>query len=167
MREPSVNRPYEIRPLTPDDLALERDFVNSLSPASLRQRTLGGTNPTDQQLALLLGARQPRHLGVAAIAGAGADARILGVARYGSTRQRQTAEFAVIVAETARGKGIATRLLQRLERDAAAAGYTLLEGQTFADNTAMLKLAREAGFAVAPLEGEPGLRRLHKSISSA
>ena len=104
---------HEIRPLTPEDLALERDFVDSLSPASLRQRTLGGATRSDQQLAMLLGARQPRHPGVGCECGTGAThASLASRARFDPPRQ--TAEFAIIVADMARGQGIGTQSLRRL-----------------------------------------------------
>lgn len=55
-------------------------------------------------------------------------------------------EFALMVLPAWRGLGIARRLLDRLHRQAAAAGHRRMHGYVQSGNTAMLRIAQELGF---------------------
>jgi acetyltransferase len=74
-------------------------------------------------------------------------------------------EFAVAVADDWQGLGLASALLDRLERQAAACGVRRIVGETLATNTAMMALARRRGFAISPAAGDPTLARLEKVVA--
>jgi acetyltransferase len=161
-------RSITIRPLQPSDHALERQFVESLSADALYQRTLGGAlRFTSAHIAALLGYRAGPEMALAAIRDDGVNstdgasaAQILGVARYAMTSDPSVAEMAVVVADQARGLGLGSRLLTQLHREAARFGYRQIEALTFADNLAMLALARRCGYRISAQLGDGAVRRL-------
>lgn len=61
-----------------------------------------------------------------------------------------TCEFAINVASTFGGAGLASALMRVLIDAAAARGLTDMEGFVLAENQPMLRLARRLGFSVAP-----------------
>jgi phosphinothricin acetyltransferase len=75
---------------------------------------------------------------------------VLGYASYGPFRAgegyRETVEHSVYVARSARGRGIAELLMQRLIAQARAAGLTRMVGGVSADQPASLGLHRKLGF---------------------
>jgi len=75
------------------------------------------------------------------------DARIVGVGRY--DRQKtgsDTAEVAFAVADAEQGRGIGTRLLDYLTAYARPRGVTAFRAYVLADNHAMIRVFRGAGF---------------------
>jgi len=79
-----------------------------------------------------------------------AGGEVLGYASYGPFRAgegyRETVEHSVYVARTARGRGIARLLMERLIVAARAAGYSRMVGGVSADQSASLGLHRAMGF---------------------
>lgn len=61
-----------------------------------------------------------------------------------------TCEFAINVASTFGGAGLASALMRVLIDAAAARGLTEMEGFVLAENQPMLRLARRLGFSVVP-----------------
>jgi len=61
-----------------------------------------------------------------------------------------TCEFAINVASTFGGAGLASALMRVLIDAAAARGLTEMEGFVLAENQPMLRLAKRLGFSVAP-----------------
>lgn len=177
--------PLCVRPLCPDDAALERRFIDRLAPETLQQRLLGVIKePTDEQIALLVAQDWPRSLALAVLrcgtAGAPRPAadpapepapgpasapddepEILAVARFHPADDRPgAAEFAIVVADDWQRKGLGHALFERLVHAARVAGLRELFGTTFADNRGMIDLARAMGFEVGPEPDEPALRRM-------
>ena len=67
----------------------------------------------------------------------------------------RSGEFAVIVQPDLKGKGLASRLMQRLIDWARARGMAAVVGQVLADNAPMLAFVRHLGFRVRRLPEEP------------
>jgi L-amino acid N-acyltransferase YncA len=92
---------------------------------------------------------------LAAVAGE----RVLGWARVTPYSDRcvysGVGEYAVYVADAARGRGVGRALLEALCREAEARGHHKLVGRMFASNRASRALARAAGFR------EVGVERRH------
>src|SRR4029434_2159682 len=72
--------------------------------------------------------------------------RIVGEARYVVSSDKETAEFAITVAEGFRGLGLAERLVAALLRVARAAGLRWLTGEVFADNARLPAFAHPCRF---------------------
>jgi acetyltransferase len=83
---------------------------------------------------------------------------LLGVARYVQNKDNQSAEFAIVVADSWHGRGIGSRLLAKLIEAARKRGLTLLYGDILAMNRPMLALATKLGFKLSRHE-DPTLTR--------
>lgn len=155
-------RRVTLRPVLPQDDTLECAFVAALSPQSRRNRFHGAVNG----LAAAQAARMTQvdhHEQVAFVAtvmeGEG-DAEhevLVADARYAITADRETAEFAVVVADAWAGLGLAQRLLALLGQCARRAGLRWLRGEVLAANHAMLGLMRRCGFCVVAHPDDDGL----------
>ena len=84
----------------------------------------------------------------------GDEDRIVAVANYVRLRDLTTAEIAFTVADAYQGRGIGTRLLERLAALAAVHGIERFVGEVLAGNTAMIGVFEGVGFEVSrTLEG--------------
>ena len=129
--------------MRPEDAALERKFVDSLSERSRYQRfmhNLSGLTP--QLLARFTQLDYDRELALVALH----DGEFIAVGRYAPNADGETAEFALVVGDAWQGKGIGRQLLERLCIAARAAGYRALHGEILRANRAMLDLAARLGF---------------------
>lgn len=80
---------------------------------------------------------------------------------------RAICEFAITVGDDWRAVGLGRALLAALLRRARYLGYRSIEGFVLAANAPMLGCARRLGFAVAPLAGEPSIRRVWRALRPA
>ena len=154
-----------IRPIRPEDAALEQDFVRSLSTRSKYQRffrQIKELSPSD--LRRFTRNEFPTSMALIATIREGDSEREIGAARYAPALREGHVEFAVAVADEWQGKGIATQLLGRLFDIASDAGIEGIEGLVLAENTGMLRLARELGFSVSPDEGHHDVYRLYRKF---
>lgn len=137
----------ELRPIRPDDLPLEADFVRHLSPESRYQRFMVTVNELPQaKLHRLTEVDQVRH--VALVADVERDGRPVqvGVARYIVDDTGTGCEFAIALDDGWHGSGLAGILMHALMQVARERGLQTMEGIVLASNTPMLKLARQLGF---------------------
>src|SRR5436309_1640952 len=82
------------------------------------------------------------------------DERVVALASYVRLRDARTAEVAFAVADELQGRGIATRLLERLAALAGPVGIQEFVGEVMRDNLGMLRVFADAGFAESrTLEG--------------
>lgn len=154
-----------IRPIRPEDAAIEQTFVQSLSTQSkyLRFfRPLKQLSPAD--LMRFTHNEYPDSMALIATIVEDGSEREIGVARYARAGRDGRIEFAVVVADEWQGKGVATELLRRLFGIASGAGFEAIEGLVLAENRQMLQLARQLGFSVHNDEGDQGLRHLHRTL---
>jgi acetyltransferase len=142
-------RRMTLRPVLPQDAALEQAMVRALSPASRYQRFFSPIRELpDAWLQRLT--QIDYRLQQALIVETFVDGRPLAVAEARfvvSDSDAQAAEFAVVVADDWQRQGLAPRLLCTLLRVAAEQGLTQLYGDVLATNHGMLTLARGLGFA--------------------
>ena len=73
---------------------------------------------------------------------------MMGVSRLVTTPDRQSAEFAIIVADAWHGKGLGSKLMQRLIEVARDMGVKRLRGDVLVGNHPMLALMQKLGFAL-------------------
>ena len=153
-----------IRPIRPDDAAIEQEFVRSLSPQSKFRRfftPLKELSPA--ALEYFTHTHYPDNVALIATIEEQGIEREIGVARYMPTTEPGKVEFAVVVADQWQGKGIATRLLRHLFDIASEAGIRSIEGLILRENRQMLKLARELGFSVRSTGKDPGVIHVHRA----
>jgi GNAT superfamily N-acetyltransferase len=135
-----------VRPISKDDIELERRFIAELSPEARHFRFLCGIGtPSDallQKLTLLDAEHEAALIAVADEAG---RPREVGVARF-SALPDGSAEVAVTVSDDWRHRGLASLLLQRLSAIARMRGIHTLFSIDAGNNTAMRKFAAHMGF---------------------
>ena len=78
----------------------------------------------------------------------GGGETLIGVARYVRDKNDESAEFALVVADSWQGRGIGRQLLAKLIDAARRRGVKHLYGEILAINRPMLELARKLGFVL-------------------
>ena len=92
------------------------------------------------------------------------DGHIVAVANWARLHDPRVAEVAFAVADEAQGHGIGTRLLEQLAARAAEGGVEEFVAEVMHDNTAMLAVFRDAGFALTRV-GAGGELEIRLAIS--
>jgi len=149
--------PLVIRPLRETDLELERRFIESLSPETLRARVMGSVTANvipEDILQRLVTFDYGRAVALAAVLlddhmGRG-EAEIIGVARIAPLDEGRAADFAVAIGDRWQHFGLGRGLLTRVIAEAPRLGYRELRGSTLATNDAMQSLARGLGMSIDP-----------------
>lgn len=142
---------YHIRPICAADAERERAFIMALSPESRFQRLMYTLRePSDEFIAHLVNVDQHRDMALVAVHGAGADEKIIGVARYSADVSGRDCEFAVAVADDWQCRGIGSTLTRHLFDYAQREGFQSIYGMVLADNARMLELAQWMGLTLEP-----------------
>ncbi len=132
-----------------DDAGALASFFTGLSQRSFYQR-FHGIRTVDEELIVHFLEPDWRERGVlvGTLAGAGGDERIVAVGEYDRLRDPAAAEAAFAVADELQGRGIGTRLLERLAALAAEEGIERFVAEVQLDNPAMLGVFEGAGLEV-------------------
>ena len=147
--EPVTGVSVTLRPLRPEDRDIEHAFVSGLSAESRHNRLLGGARAiTRDYIESLVNVDYSRDMAIAASAMLDAET-LIGVARYVLDRDDESAEFAIVVADSWQGRGIGTRLLAKLADVARQRGLRRLYGDILGINRPMLELVRKLGFTLS------------------
>ncbi|MEO8202518.1 MAG: bifunctional acetate--CoA ligase family protein/GNAT family N-acetyltransferase [Betaproteobacteria bacterium] len=132
-----------VRPIRPDDVALEQSFFDHLSQDSRYQRFMHYLPELPPRwLARFTQLDYGRELALVALL----EGEFIGVGRYSPDAGGDSAEFALAVADRWQGKGLGRMLLGRLREEARKAGYRALRGEILNANHAMIDLASRLGF---------------------
>jgi|JRHI01.1.fsa_nt_gi acetyltransferase len=157
-----------LRPVLPQDLDLHGTFFNGLSEESRYNRFF---NPmpkvSAKTLKHLTHIDHGSHVALIAELISGDEEMVIAEARYQVEADGASAELALSVADNFHGLGLGKLLLDRLVFAASRGGLGRLVGETLATNDKMLRLARNAGFA---LRSDPQLlylMRLEKRLDPA
>ena len=152
-----------VRPVRPEDAALEQHFVASLSEETrffrffyrlheLTPAMLGRFTQVDYDRELALLALVPDAQGPG-------GKSIIGIARYIANLDQESAEFAVVVADSWHGRGVATLLMKSLIACARKKGLSRLVGTVLRANQNMLRFTQHLGLYAARRPGGPGAGR--------
>lgn len=140
-------RSIRMRPIVPSDAEALQDFVGSLSTESAYKRFFSvkrELSPVELEAFTVLDYRD--RMAFVAIH----DGDIVAVGRYRALEDDPSiAEVAFTVADGYQGNGIGTHLLFRLTAYARTASITGFRAHLFADNHAMMRVFRNAGFQLA------------------
>jgi acetyltransferase len=157
--------PVTIRPIRPDDAAIEQAFVRNLSNESRYYRfmdTVRELNP--RMLSHFTQVDYDRHMAlIAVIDHAGAEAQV-GVARYVADDDRNSGEFAIVIADAWQHRGLGTSLMQALIASARDGSIRLLHGDVLASNHKMLAMMVKLGFRKHFNEQDPRVVRVEKEL---
>jgi acetyltransferase len=147
-----------VRPIRPDDVELERRFINGLSEESRYQRLMYSLRePSAGFVRQMVTIDFQRTMAFVAVDARDAEPRFVAVARYACEKHATEAEFAIVVADAWQGRGVGTQLARLLFDFAAARGLTALYGTVLTNNTRMLKLVDDLGMSVTPSPGDPSV----------
>ena len=141
----SDGRAVPVRPMRPEDAALEQRFFDRLSERSRYLRFQHHVpNLSKGMLARFTQLDYDRELALVVLDPASGE--FVAVGRYAPNADGTTAEFALAVADDWQSRGIGRVLLERLCQHARAAGYEALFGQILNANRDMIDLAAHLGF---------------------
>jgi acetyltransferase len=141
-----------IRPIRPEDAALELAFFRSLSERSRYHRFMQHLpDLPPKMLARFTQLDYDRELALVALHPGRNE--FIAVGRYAPNADGRTAEFALTVADGWQGKGLGSALLDRLCAAAREAGYDALYGHILPENLDMLQVAERMGFREASRDG--------------
>lgn len=140
-----------IRPIRPEDAAMEQAFVRRLSPESRYFRFMGAVRElTPAMLVRFTQIDYDREMALVAVRRAdnGSETEV-GVARYLSNPDGRSCEFALVVDDAWQRRGLGRLLMQRLIGVARARGLATMIGYVIANNAGMQKLCSDLGFVAA------------------
>lgn len=138
-----------IRPITPQDKAAEREFIEGLSAQARRFRFLGAVrSPSEAMIEQLTNIDYVHDVAFAAVVADGARERFVGVSRYSTDADGHACECAVTVDDEWQDQGLGTLLMKHLIEVARARGIRTMFSIDSAENTRMSDLARFLGFHV-------------------
>ncbi len=157
-----------VRPIRPEDAEIERDFVKQLSPEAKYFRFMNSLRElTPQMLARFTQIDYDREMAlVATTARDGREAEI-GVARYITNPDGSSCEYAIVVGDAWRRRGLGRYLMAQLIGIARSRGLARMSGDILAANRPMLALVASLGFVIDESPSEPGVRRGTLVLKSA
>lgn len=149
-----------VRPVLPQDSALQQAFVRGLSAANRYRRFHSALRELPEStLAYLTQVDYASHLALLAetFEADGCEVQVAEARYVLRDDTDDVAEFAVAVADGWQGQGLAKYLLRALAGRAAASGLRRLEGSVLADNAPMRALMQSLGWRIS---ADPGDARL-------
>ena len=153
------------RPLKPDDAALYPEFLAHVSPDDLRLRFFAAVKDlSDERISELTHLDYTRAMAFIAIDEV--TGKMLGVVRLHLDEDRQGGEYAVIVRSELKGHGLGWLLMRRMIDYARAIRFARVHGQVLADNTMMLRMCAELGFAINDDPTEKGVKVVRLELGS-
>lgn len=153
------------RIMQPEDAAIEQEFVRDLSTKSRYMRFFSSmTELSPIWLERFTHATFPAENALIATVHGPVREKIVGVARYGTSKKDGVVDFAVVVADDWQGQGLASMLMSGLIVSAIIAGIDELTGLVLRENQAMLQLATSFGFRTDPSVHDPDGVHIAKTL---
>jgi acetyltransferase len=137
-----------MRVLRPDDARYYPEFIAHLTLQDLRLRFFAAIRELSEERISAL-TRLDYDRAMAFIAIDEASDHMLGIVRLHLDADAQGGEYAVIVRSALKGQGLGWLLMQRMIDYARTRGLKTVHGQVLAENTTMLRMCRDLGFAIA------------------
>jgi acetyltransferase len=148
-----------VRPIRPEDAALEQAFVAGLSEDTRRFRFMAPVRElSPDMLARFTQIDYDREMALIAIDESRGGEVEVAVARYVTCPDGESCEFAIVVADAWQGRGLGRLLMRRLAETARGKGLKRMLGYVLADNACMLALCRRLGCQISTDEQDPHLR---------
>ena len=149
-----------VRPIRPEDAALQQAFVKSLSAETRYFRFMNSVHElSTAQLARLTQIDYDREMAFVAEIDQDDHKVELGVVRYATNPDATSCEFAIVISDEWHGRGLARRLMGVLIDCARSNGLTAMNGDILAENSRMLHFVTGLGFTISAHPEDAGLRR--------
>jgi len=136
-----------IRPIAKDDVAIERAFIERLSPQSVEFRFLGQVKPGNDMLRRLTDIDYSREMAFVALHHEAGEKREIGVSRFIVDEDGTNCECAVAVADEWQDRGLGNLLMRHLIEVARYRGIKRMYTIESAANHQMRELAQRFGFS--------------------
>jgi acetyltransferase len=154
-----------IRPIRPEDAEIEDEFVRNLSPESKYFRFMRALHElTPEMLVRFTQIDYHREMAFIATTEVDGTEKEVAVGRYLTNPDGESCEFALVVGDEWRHRGIGSRIMMALMEVAKARGLRTMEGEILSENANMLSLARRLGFAIRPCEDDPGVQEASRVL---
>ena len=135
-----------IRPIRKEDAALEREFLERLSPESRAYRFLGQMKVSDEMARRLTDIDRERDMAFVALRHEAGEKKEIGVSRFYLTSDGASCECAVAVSDEWQGRGLGHLLMRHLIEVARQRGIKRMFSVDTAANRQMRDLAAGLGF---------------------
>ena len=136
-----------IRPIRPEDAEMEQEFVRNLSRESRYMRFMQSLRElTPDMLVRFTQIDYDREIAFVGIAREDGVDKEVGVCRYSINPDRQSCEFALVIADSWQGRGLGGLLMETLIDTARGRGLNTIIGEVLAENAGMLRLMSRLGF---------------------
>ena len=154
-----------IRPMRPEDAAIEQEFVRHLSEETKYFRFMHAVQElSEDMLVRFTQLDYDRELALIAVTEEkGRDVEI-GVCRYAINPDGESCEFALVVSDQWQHKAIGHRLMGSLIDAARSKGLKTMEGEVMASNHEMLKLVGTLGFTIATSHEDSSIKKITKVL---
>ena len=154
-----------IRPMRPEDAAIEQEFVRHLSEETKYFRFMHAVQElSEDMLVRFTQLDYDRELALIAVTEEkGRDVEI-GVCRYAINPDGESCEFALVVGDQWQHKAIGHRLMGSLIDAARSKGLKTMEGEVMASNHEMLKLVGTLGFTIATSHEDSSIKKITKVL---
>jgi len=165
---PIFGQAISIRPMRPEDLDIETEFVAAWSAETRYNRLFSaGSYTSPERLKKITRIDYARDMALIATLMLEDREVQIGVARYVLREDGKSCEFALAVADAWQHRGIGRALMLNLVDSAAAAGIETMLGDVLSSNAPMLHFMRSLGFSVESADYGPEVRRASKRLSPA
>ncbi len=157
--------PVLIRPMKPEDESLAADLLDNCSEQTIYFRYFSVIKTWPHEALVRFTQNDyDREIGIVAIGLPPGPTVMMGVGRLVMTPERDSSEFAVIVADPWQGEGLGPKLIERTIEIAKENGVRTLSGEVLAQNRPMLGLVKKMGFTI--LEPDEGTCRVELDPAS-
>ncbi len=154
-----------IRPIQPEDAEMEQAFVRGLSDQTKYFRFMQAIKElSPEMLVRFTQIDYDREMALIGVMQENGQDQQVGVARYMTRPGGDSCEFAIVVADRVRSRGIGSRLMSSLMRNARARGLRLMEGEVLTANTRMLALVKSLGFRIETDPTDTSVKLVSKSL---
>jgi acetyltransferase len=154
-----------IRPIRPEDAGIEQEFVRNLSEESRYFRFMNGVQELSQtMLVRFTQIDYSREMALVAVTEDKGKETELGVTRYATNPDGESCEFALVIADSMRGKGLGHKLMTSLMDAARSKGLSIIEGEVLKSNASMLKLMKRLGFTIEDSAEDDSVKTVRKAL---
>lgn len=154
-----------IRPIRPEDADMEAKFVRELSKEAKYFRFMNSLQELSQEM-LVRFTQIDYHneMALIAVKSDGAGEEQIGVARYTTNVDKTSCEFALVVSDRWRNRGIAHHLMRDLMEIARDRNLESMQGQVLSSNTRMLELVASLSFQVRNDPEDPAIKQVEANL---
>jgi len=155
-----------LRHIAPGDAVKEQAFVHKLSVQSRYLRFHGSIKELNKKDLATFTNPDPLNAEALIIVHHGENKEEeIGVARFIIDADRQSCEFAIVVADEWEKHGLGTKLMNALISHAQARGIKRIHGSVLSDNPGMLQFVKALGFAATPDPDDSSVVLVIKELS--